>query len=302
MPLWIPVTLAAALCQCWRTAMQAKLRAMLSVNGAGFVRFLYGVPAALAFMLAAGAANGFGWPVPSWRMVAFAAAGGLTQILATNLLIMAFGFRNFVVGTAYAKTEAAQTAILALLILQETLRPLAWVGIAVGLIGVLTLSLGGRGLRARQLLAATVQPAAITGLAAGFFFAITAVFIKLASRAVVGSNVFERALLVLCVTTVLQTLMQGLYLAVRDPAELRKAITAWRSAAWVGLLSAAGSACWFTGFALTDVALVRSVGQVEVVLTLIFGRFYLKQHLKAGDASGLLLVVAGVILIALAGR
>ena len=65
-------------------------------------------------------------------MFAYAAAGGLCQILATALMIMAFGFRNFAVGTAYAKTETAQTAILALIVLHEALRPLAWVGIAMG--------------------------------------------------------------------------------------------------------------------------------------------------------------------------
>jgi drug/metabolite transporter (DMT)-like permease len=104
------------------------------------------------------------------------------------------------------------------------------------------------------------------------------------------------------VTSVLQTLMQGAYLMVRDPAELRKALAAWRTAGWVGVLSTAGSACWFTGFSLTDVALVRSVGQIEVVFTLVFGRFYLKERLRPGDAPGLLLVVLGVLLIVLAGR
>ena len=39
MPLWIPITVSAALFQCWRTAMQQKLRNLLSVNGAGFVRY-----------------------------------------------------------------------------------------------------------------------------------------------------------------------------------------------------------------------------------------------------------------------
>ena len=47
MPLWIPIAITAALFQCWRTAMQQKLRGILSVNGAGFVRYLYGMPTAL---------------------------------------------------------------------------------------------------------------------------------------------------------------------------------------------------------------------------------------------------------------
>ena len=44
MELWIPITLTAALCQTWRTALQQRLRGLLSVNGAGFVRYLYALP------------------------------------------------------------------------------------------------------------------------------------------------------------------------------------------------------------------------------------------------------------------
>ena len=48
---------------------------------------------------------------------------------------------------------------------------------------------------------------------------------------------------------------------------------------------------------MTEVALVRSVGQVEIVFTLLFSRFYLKEKLKQGDVAGLILVVAGVLFI-----
>jgi uncharacterized membrane protein YjjB (DUF3815 family) len=43
-PLWIPITVAAALCQNIRTTMQQKIRGILSVDGANFVRYLYGAP------------------------------------------------------------------------------------------------------------------------------------------------------------------------------------------------------------------------------------------------------------------
>ena len=62
MPLWIPITVSAALFQCWRTAMQQKLRNLLSVNGAGFVRYLYGCPA--SFVLFVGPLLGPGRPAP----------------------------------------------------------------------------------------------------------------------------------------------------------------------------------------------------------------------------------------------
>jgi uncharacterized membrane protein len=105
---------------------------------------------------------------------------------------------------------------------------------------------------------------------------------------------------VLVVTNTLQTLMQGAYLAWREPRELLKAFTTWRSSSWVGTLSALGSACWFTAFAIAPVALVRSVGQVEIVFTLMFSRFYLKETLRSGDVAGLVLVVCGVLLIVIA--
>jgi drug/metabolite transporter (DMT)-like permease len=299
MPVWIPITIAAALFQCWRTAMQQKLRHLLSVNGAGFVRYLYGAPTAFVLLVGALFITGLPVPAPTPLFVLYCIAGGLLQILATNLLIMAFGFRNFAVGTAYSKTETAQTAVIATIVLHELLRPLAWVGITVGLSGVLTLSLAGRGLRPLGLVRGTVQPAALAGLAAGFLFSFTAIFIKLANQALSGPSLFVRALFVLVVMNTLQTLMQGTFLAWREPDELRKAITTWRSSVWVGTLSALGSACWFTAFALAEVALVRSIGQVEIVFTLLFSRFYLKETLKFGDIAGLILVAAGVVLIVL---
>jgi drug/metabolite transporter (DMT)-like permease len=299
MPLWIPIAVAAALFQCWRTAMQQKLRGLLSVNGAGFVRYLYGAPMALVLLIGALWLTGQPLPAPNGRFLLWCAAGGLFQILATNLLIMSFGYRNFAVGTAYSKTETVQSAVIALIVLHEVLRPIAWIGICVGLSGVMTLSLAGRGLRPADLARATVQPAALAGLGAGLLFAFSAVFIKLANQALVGPSLFVRALFVLVVINTLQVLMQGSYLAWREPRELLKAFSTWQSSSWVGTLSALGSACWFTAFALAPIALVRSIGQVEIVFTLLFSRFYLKERLKPGDVAGLLLVVAGVLLIVL---
>ena len=297
MPVWIPVTLAAALFQCWRTALQQKLRGLLSVNGAGFVRYLYGMPTALILLLIGMVVTGDSPPCAGPFFLLWCIGGGLAQIVATNLLIMAFGYRNFAVGTAYSKTETVQSAILATIVLHETLAPLAWMGIAIGLSGVMTLSLAGRGLKPLELLKATVQPAALCGLGSGFAFAFAVVFIKLATKSTAGPSLFVRALSVLVVINTLQIVMQGAWLLWREPAELRKAFTSWRSSMWVGTLSACGSASWNIAFALTDVALVRSLGQIEIVFTLLFSRFYLKETLKRGDVAGLVLVVLGVLLI-----
>jgi drug/metabolite transporter (DMT)-like permease len=299
MPIWIPIAVSAALFQCWRTAMQQKLRGLLSVNGAGFVRYLYGMPTALVLLLIGLWTTGAPLPHANTSFLIYSALGGLGQIVATNLLIMSFGYRNFAVGTAYSKTETAQSAIWAYLLLNENLRPLAVGGMGVGLVGVMTLSLAGRGFKPRDLLAATVQPAALCGLGAGLVFGITTVFIKFANQALPDPNLTIRALFGLVVTNTMQIAMQGAYLLLREPGEFKKAFTSWRSSMWVGTLSGCGSACWFTGFAIAPIAMVRAVGQVEVVFTLLFSRFYLKEVLKKGDVAGLVLVVAGVLLVIL---
>jgi drug/metabolite transporter (DMT)-like permease len=82
----------------------------------------------------------------------------------------------------------------------------------------------------------------------------------------------------------------------REPATLRRIVQTWRSSSQVGVLAALGSACWFTGFATAPVALVRVVGQVEVLFTLGFSRLMLRERIRPHEVLGLLLVTAGVVL------
>jgi drug/metabolite transporter (DMT)-like permease len=301
MTAWVGITLTAALFQTWRTAMQQRLRGQLSVNAAGVVRYLYGVPMGLALLGGYILTFGGAWPAMNGWFLLLCAAGGFLQILGTNLLIMAFGHRGFAVGTAYAKTEAMQAAVIALLLLGEHLSLLSWIGIGTGLVGVLYLSLAGRGTGPGELLRNIAQPAALCGLGAGFCFGVTGVAIKAANQALPGDDVILRALVTLVVTNTLQTLMQGGYLALREPDQFRAVFRTWRDSAQVGTLSSLGSACWFSAFALAPVAMVRAVGQVEILFTLAFSRFYLKETPTRAEILGSLVVVLGVVLV-LVGR
>ena len=162
------------------------------------------------------------------------------------------------------------------------------------------LSTGGRKMGPMDFLRALGQPGAVAGIASGFFFALTAIGIRRATQAVDTPDPVLAALIVLAVTVPMQTVLQGGWLLWREPGEMRRVFSSWRVSGQVGLLSALGSACWFTGFATAPVALVRIVGQVEVAFTMAFGHFYLREQMQRSEAAGLLLVVAGVVL-ALAG-
>ena len=104
------------------------------------------------------------------------------------------------------------------------------------------------------------------------------------------------ALVTLATVLLLQTAMQGAWVAWREPGTWRRVAATWRTSGQVGLLAAVGSACWFTGFAAAPVALVRVVGQVEVIFTLGFARFFLHERTRPHEVIGLLLVGVGVVL------
>lgn len=301
-PIWLPATLVAAVFQPWRTAVQRRVSKDLSINAAGLVRYLYGLPFALAMMAT------YQWLVfpaafpalGNWFLF-YCAAGGLAQIVATNLLLMAFDHRNFVVGTAYSKTEAVQGALLSIALLGERLNLLSWIGIALGVAGVMILSADNRKMTPGELIRALGQPGARYGIASGFFFALTAIAIRSATVQVGTGDPIRAALIVLAVTVALQTIMQGGLLVWRERDQVAAVFRTWRVSGQVGLLSALGSACWFTGFATAPVALVRVVGQIEVAFTMAFGHFYLGERVSRSEIAGLALVTAGVV-AALAGN
>jgi drug/metabolite transporter (DMT)-like permease len=295
--IWIAASLFAGLFQAARTAIQHRIRGQLSVNAAGLVRYLYGLPVACVLL-----ALYVGWrgDMPNHfglLFLPYAIAAGVAQLLGTLLLIMAFGFRNYVVGTAYAKTEAVQGALLAFVLIGESLSPMTIIGIAIGVAGVLLVSVGAGKLSWRDV----TQPAALCGMGAGFLFVLTSIFVKQATRQLDTPDPILAALVTLVAVLAIQLIVQGAYVVAREREQLGPVFSSWRISGQVGLLAALGSACWFTGFATAPVALVRAVGQVEVVFTLAFSHYYLKETMTSREAQGLLLVGLGVVLSLLGG-
>ena len=299
--IWLPASLLAGLFQAWRTAVQQRLRADLTVSGASLVRYLYGLPVAVVLLIIYAIARGWSAPRLDLWFFLLAGVGGLTQILATNLLIMAFGYRNFVVGTAFSKTEAVQAAVFARVAFGEHLSALAQTGVGLGVAGVLVLALGSQRFHVREIVRSLRHPAALCGLGAGALFAATGLLIKRATVEVQLPDPVSEALVTLAFVMLLQIIMHGSYIAWREPETLRRVAATWKTSSQVGILAGLGSACWFTGFAAAPVALVRVVGQVEVIFTLAFARLYLRERIRPRDALGLGLVSGGVVLALLGG-
>ena len=110
--MWIPITLAAATFQILRTSRQHQLRSVLSVNGAGFVRYAYGFPLAVIVSVVTFGVVGESIPAIPARFWPIIAGAGVVQILGTVALLRAFDLRNFAIGTVYAKTEVILVAVV----------------------------------------------------------------------------------------------------------------------------------------------------------------------------------------------
>ncbi|MBI5088516.1 MAG: DMT family transporter [Actinobacteria bacterium] len=291
--MWIPITVAAALFQTARTATQQRLRSLLSVSGAGFVRYLYGAPLAIAAVVVIGVQQS-GIPTPPAHFWPVIAGGGLAQILGTVFMIRAFDARNYAIGTVYTKTEVVQVAVFSLVFLGEPLQAMGWLATAVCFAGVVVLA-GGRNVWR------VADRAALFGLIAGGCFALASVAIRAASQSFDHGSVVARALITLAVINTMQVVIHGGYLLVREREQARLAVVNWRSSSIVGVLSVCGSACWALAFTLQNAARVRTFGQIELLITFAVAHIWLGERHQRRELLASALVLTGVLGVMVGG-
>lgn len=292
---WIPITIAAAFLQNLRSALQKHLQGSLGTRGASFVRFGYGFPVAVLYVIALHALAGYRLPVPTPGFAIWAVVGGLAQIYATMMLVHLFSLRNFTVGTAYSKTEPMQAALFGLLILGERLSLGTVIAILIGVLGVMTISVARSPLTASSLIRSLTSRTALIGIASGGVFGISAVAYRSASLSLDGPNAVMQAAVTLACVTGFQTLFMLGWMLLTDRGEIVKVVRSWRTSSLVGLAGVVGSAGWFTAMTLQQVAYVRALGQIELVFTFMASVFLFKERINRLELAGCLLIVAGIL-------
>ncbi len=296
MELWVAVTFAAAVFQTARFMLQKHLAgAALSVSGATFARFVYSAPLVAGLLI--WAVRDSGLPELGAAFWPNVVVGAVAQVLATLCVVAVFGLRNFAVGITLMKTEVVLTVPVGLVLLGEGVSVWALAAILIGLGGVLALTdmPGMAGPWVQRLW----NRAAGLGLASGAIFAVSSVTYRAASLQVDSDQPFLRALVTLAAVVAVQVAGMGAWLIWRDRAQLRAVFRAWRVAGWVGVASMAGSLCWFTAFTLQNAALVKAVGQVELLLSIIAGAVVFRERLSQREAIGMALVSASVLTLVL---
>lgn len=292
MGLWIPFTLLAAFMQAWRNAFQNRLSREVSTAGVTLARFIWAGPLALGYLWLL-----YRWeeaPMPQfgWHFAGLILLAAVAQILATALMVMLFRQRNYAIGVGLAKSEAVIAAVLGSLFFATPLSLLAWFGVVIGAAAFwLMISPGAlRSFSVRTLL---------TGLGSGLAFALTTLWVREASL-LLGLPFLHSAAWVLASVILLQTLILLGWLLVYEPHTLT---ALWQRPGQTGLISlfsCIGSLGWFTAMSLESVALVKTLGQVEVLFTLLISALWFRESLKRRDLVGLALIVVGAVCVVLA--
>ena len=300
METWVFITVTAAFLQNTRSTLQKYLKDRLGTTGATFIRFGYGLP--FAFLFLAILHYGVGYPLSGlhWTFGGWVVLAALAQIFAQALLIHLFSYRNFAVGTAYSRTEPAQAALFGLIFLSETVSWVVLLAIGISVAGVMLISISRTELKPSALITSLSTRSVAIGLCSGTFFGIAAVGYRAASLSLVGPNFLMQGAITLCSAILFQTILMVVFIALRDPREIRTILAAWKPAMAVGFVGASASFGWFTAMTLEKAAVVKAVAQIEMIFAFASTVLVFKEKINVLEVAGCSAIVIGILVLLIA--
>jgi len=297
MPLWIPITIAAAFLQNLRSTWQKQLAGDLSAIAATYVRFSFGLPIAGVYLWGLWAIGGIALPSPNGLFVLYAVIGALAQIIGTVLLVAIFAYRNFAVGTTYSKTETVQAAVFGLVVLGDKPSLGAVAAILVSFAGIVAISMAKSRLTAGNFLRSFGEKSTLMGIGSGTAYGIAAVSYRAASLSLGRDDFIMPAAYTLFFVLIIQTVAMTAWLAWREPDQLGGTMRAWKISSLVGIAGSLASMGWFTAMTMENAAYVRALGQIELVFTFASSHFLFKEKTGRLELVGIGLVIGGLLLL-----
>ena len=191
----------------------------------------------------------------------YALTGGICQIMFTVFLLWLFSFHNFAVGTTISKLETVMVALFGLMLLGDQLTPPVVVAIAMSAVGLIILSagqarLGLIGITSRAVASTYLDRPGLRGVAGRECSAVQSCLVVTRPRQLL----LVAASFTLLIVVVLQNLLMGFLLAIREPDQLGKVLLHWRPAMLVGISGGLASIGWFSAFTLQNATYVRALG------------------------------------------
>lgn len=288
--MWLLLALAAALFQVLRNTAMKRLGHALDeyINVWGRFTFL------LPFALAAVAVRG--WPAPAPGFFAWCAAFAVSQTVSTLALSKALKLSAISLVTALWKVSLLILLGLAWVTIGERPTALGVAGVVLSAAGVYTLNVSRARISPWEPLRVLVTDRGQRyTLLAALFYAPSVIAIK---GAIVASDPATGTLGGYAAASLLMTPV-ALVTSGRHFAAIGRH---WRDFAALGLFAALTTLSQGTAYAMTLSSYVEAVKQVEILFAMAVGvlAFGEAQRVKE-SAPGALIMLAGMILLALAG-
>jgi drug/metabolite transporter (DMT)-like permease len=286
---WVLITIFAAFFQNLRSGIQKNLNKNISLVASTYVRFAFCLPftAALYFIYFQ---NTESIIVASQQInfLPYILLAAISQIFFTFMLLYSFQFSNFIIGTTLSKTEV---------VLHDHFNSWTVVGIVVSTIGVFVFSTKDKNVILKNL----ISKSTLVGLFCGFLLALSVVCYRAAALSLINlKSSFEMALTTLFFGVLIQTVILTIYILFFEKEQFKKMYeNKWQCVA-AGFCGFVTTLSWFYVFTLVQAAIVRAVGQIELLFSYIASRYYFKEKISFIEVLGIAVFALGVIVILVA--
>jgi len=292
--IWIPITIFAAFSQNLRSIYQKKLQKNISNISSTYTRFLFGLPFVFIYFLFLYNYSNTTFLVSNINLqfIFYCLIGGISQIIATFLLLKIFMTNNFSVATAYSKTEPIQAALFGFILLSDPISFIGFIGILIGLIGIMITSI-----KKVNLSINFFNLSVFYGLLSGSLFGLAAVLFRGASHSLFSIDYILTSSFTLLIAIGIQTLILTIYILIKDIKQFYLLYLNWKDSLIVGFFGAFASICWFYAMSVQNVAYVRALGQIELIFTILASIFYFKEKIIKTEILGILITLTGILII-----
>jgi len=294
--IWIPITIIAAFSQNLRSIYQKKLQKNISNISSTYTRFLFGLPFVFIYFLFLYNYSNTTFLVSNINLqfMFYCLIGGISQIIATFLLLKIFMTNNFSVATAYSKTEPIQAAFFGFILLSDPISIIGFIGILIGLIGIMITSSKNFDLSINFF-----NLSVFYGLLSGSLFGLAAVLFRGASHSLFSIDYILTSSFTLLIAIGIQTLILTIYILFKDIKQFYLLYLYWKDGLIVGFFGAFASICWFYAMSIQNVAYVRALGQIELIFTILASIFYFKEKIIKTEILGIMITLTGILIILL---
>ena len=292
---WVLITAIASLSQTLRSVFQKNIIEDVGVLASAYSRFIFALPfvALLAvffldieeFLILKNLS------VKTWF---FLVTASICQILFTIILIKLFTLRSFAIGVAFSKTEVIQTTLLEIVIIGFILTSHVLLAIIIGFIGMLFMS--------KQKLIGNVGHSrlflqqVILGVSCGIFLGLSSVLYKVALDSVAIDLIYKKVIVLSFLALAIQSVLFGAFIVITDEKKnLEKLFNSWKKGLPVGFFGCSATFCWFYAFSLVDATLVRAVGQLEIVFSVLMSYIFYKERITGFELIGMSLITISIL-------